>query len=126
MSYSDHDSLHHLPTYSAFHQSPPEPNSRDQFTPRQATQLPDMYAPSLIGTSGSAESTLSATTANAAQHNSGPTPLPLPFLNSQDSNGGYGGWYGQKLYFVFSFKWQRRECIEPLLNQAATLPKENH
>jgi hypothetical protein len=110
MSYSNHDSLHHPPTYSAFHQSPQEPNSRDEFVPRQAAQPPDVYAPTLTPASVSAstaESTMSATTADTAQHTSGP-PLPPPFPNPQgwnsypykvptlaSSNDGYGGWYGQ-------------------------------
>jgi hypothetical protein len=111
MSFSNHDSFHHPSTYPGFHQSPQEPNSRDDFAHRQAVPPPDVYAPTLTPTSVSAstvESTLSATTADTTQHTSGPLPLPPPFSNSQgwnshpykvpaltSSNEGYGGWYGQ-------------------------------
>lgn len=110
MSYSNHDSLHHPSTYP-FHQNPVEPNSRDEFASRQAAPPPDVYAPTLTPTSVSgsaAESSLSATSVDATQQPSGPSPLPPPFSNSQgwqtypykipalsSSNEGLGGWYGQ-------------------------------
>jgi hypothetical protein len=111
MSYSNHDSLHHPSAYPTFHQNPSEPSSRDEFATRQTAPPPDGYPPTLTPTSVSGsttESSLSATTADATQHTSGPSPLPPPFSNSQgwqtypykvpalsSSNEGLGGWYGQ-------------------------------
>lgn len=111
MSYSNSDSLNHSSAYPTFHQNPAEPNSRDDFGPRQAPQPPDVYAPTLTPTSVSGsttESSLSTTTTDATQHPSGPSPLPPPFPNSQgwhtypykipalpSNNEGLGGWYGQ-------------------------------